>query len=255
MTLPKNFPTYRPPPGSNEYAYWRMTLSMQKDPEGLSPLGSESVDHIFDAVGHLQHPPHLDSNPAFHQIRKELMFRHLKWCAIWYRDAVELSSTRFERDQISRLNNIRKAAKALDKLLSDDMGRFKSRAVPLSDGSVRVPVKHLIEATERELAHRSKLGSEPGPERAYRDEFRKCSAFEWFIGNHLPLVFRQIFCRAPGISRDSNQQPDGPFIRFAEKVLEELKITNGGAPYSREAIARALTTARKGQSRRKPPER
>ncbi len=45
------------------------------------------------------------------------------------------------------------------------------------------------------------------------------------------------------------------FNNSSDRHLEELKITNGGAPYSREAIARALTTARKGQGRRKPRKR
>ena len=55
-----------------------------------------------------------------------------------------------------------------------------------------------------------------------------------------------------GLRGFSDQRIGGPYIRFAEAALgKKLGITNKGKPYSREAIARALTYVRAGRSRRR----
>ncbi len=229
------------------YAYWRLTLSTKQDPDNAPPLGPESADRVLAAVGKHFVPLELDSNPIFHEIRSEQLLRHLKWCAIWYRDAVEFSSSKLEKDQIHRLTKIRNMAIRLYDLLSDDSRRFLSRLLPPSEGAPGADVKRLIEAVDRQLA----AERESGHRGSYKDSFRDCSAFEWLAGKHLPLVYKHIFCKDPGFSRSASQQPDGPYIRFAEKVLDELKIKNGIKRYSREAIARALSDARAGRARRK----
>lgn len=77
------------------------------------------------------------------------------------------------------------------------------------------------------------------------------SPFEFFVANGLAKVFERHFERRAGSSRVSDQRIGGPYIRFAEAALKELGITNKGKPYSREAIARALTYVRAGRSRRR----
>ena len=236
--LRKN-PSYTLPPGADQYAFWRMALCIRNDPEDPPPLDDESVNRIFAAVGHLPIPPDLDSDPIFHQLRKWLMRQYLIWCPYWYREAVKLSSSKLEKNQIRRLNEVRRAADKLNDLLSDSEGLslgFAPRITPM------------IEAIDRQLAS---VTDSKGPDLAYRDSFRKRSAFEWFIGQHLPLVFQHIFCQPAGISRGARPQPDGPYIRFAESALRELQITNRGHFYSRESIARALSDARKERVRRK----
>jgi hypothetical protein len=234
-------PGYVPPPGADEYAFWRMSVSIATDPKDPPALGYENVDRIFAAVGNIEHPPELDGDPRFHQLRRWLMLQYLRWSPNWYSQAVEFSSTKLEKRKIERLNQVRTKANALNRLLPDntDGGPFSA---------ARVNVRSLIEATDRELAW---MTDRKLPNLAYQDQFRKCSAIEWFTGTHLPLVFRHVFCRPPKLSRDTSQLFDGPYIRFAEAVLGELEITNGGHPYSRETIARALTNARKGKGRRK----
>src|SRR5262249_49172793 len=82
------------------------------------------------------------------------------------------------------------------------------------------------------------------------------STKEWLAGKKLPEIFERHFLKRAGISRDSDakggpRKADGPYIRFAVAALQELKITNGGVPYSGETIARALTDVRAGRVRRK----
>jgi hypothetical protein len=67
----------------------------------------------------------------------------------------------------------------------------------------------------------------------------KGSAFDWAMLSLMEL-YSKYFRRKAGISR-SGGKIDGPFIRFIDAALRELKIFNDGKPYSRETIARAVT--------------
>jgi hypothetical protein len=83
--------------------------------------------------------------------------------------------------------------------------------------------------------------------------FRMRSPFEWLAGTYLPDDFWDFYGKKPTLQRG----PDGkiirgPFIRFVQQVLVEFDITNSGAPFSSEAIARALTDARTARFRAKP---
>ena len=59
------------------------------------------------------------------------------------------------------------------------------------------------------------------------------SAFEWLIGVWLPKIFEAHF---GGVSKPA------PFVRFACQVIQELKITNNGEPYKRQAVEKAFET-------------
>ena len=67
----------------------------------------------------------------------------------------------------------------------------------------------------------------------------KGSAFDWAM-LAMMKAYSKYFRRKAGISRLGGKI-DGPFIRFADAALRELKIFNDGKPYSRETIARAVT--------------
>jgi hypothetical protein len=75
------------------------------------------------------------------------------------------------------------------------------------------------------------------------------SPFKRLAGRRLVAVFKKHFpgVRA-GYTRTENSL-DGPYIRFAELVLVELKIKNGDIPYARRSIADALTDVENGRLR------
>jgi hypothetical protein len=90
----------------------------------------------------------------------------------------------------------------------------------------------------------------PVPRNRYANVFSDRSRFELLAGIGLRGVFEAHFRRA-GISRGASRKPDGPYIRFAYQSLIELEFTQNGKPYSQEAIARALTSAKSNRIRRK----
>jgi hypothetical protein len=94
-----------------------------------------------------------------------------------------------------------------------------------------------------------RLGASPW---ALANRFKERSPFEWLVGNWLPEIYAHYFGIRAGLQRRRDGKLDGPFIRFAEKALVELRIMHRGRPYTREAIARALTDARANRVRRKP---
>jgi hypothetical protein len=81
---------------------------------------------------------------------------------------------------------------------------------------------------------------------SYAATFRKYSPFDWMVGVYLPDVYELNFLHSPGVSEN------GPFVRFAEAVLNELKITkSNGEPYKRATISKARRNVRAGQIRRR----
>jgi len=83
-----------------------------------------------------------------------------------------------------------------------------------------------------------------------RDAIRKRSAFEWLAGAYLAQDYRICFGTEPTLQRNTHGQLSGPYILFVEQVLLEFRVRNGPRPFSREAIAKALTDVRKGKYRR-----
>jgi hypothetical protein len=59
---------------------------------------------------------------------------------------------------------------------------------------------------------------------------------DWLAGDRLPIVFERHFPRSAAVSIPSGKTtPDGPFIRFAVAVFDEI-----GTPISPHTVARAL---------------
>src|SRR5882724_3768331 len=86
-----------------------------------------------------------------------------------------------------------------------------------------------------------------------KPKFLTRSPFEWLAGSYLPDDFWEFYGKKATLQRGQDGRLiRGPFIRFVEQVLVEFEITNSGAPFSAEAIAKALTDARTGRFRAKP---
>jgi hypothetical protein len=84
---------------------------------------------------------------------------------------------------------------------------------------------------------------------------QQLSAFEWLVGVRLPNIFKKHFKVEAGYTRNPYADPgtvEGAYIRFATESLKVLSVTKNGKPYSAESIARAMSRAKGGKSRKKP---
>jgi hypothetical protein len=196
-------------------------------------LDTRGIARILNAVGRGSTPPGLD---------RVALRRNLESGAIWYRTKVQLRpSERAKRQR--QLRGIKIAAKKLASQLSDEGAwRELSAELPLNQDCPRATLKDLLEAIDRALLRRDEGAGT-------KNLFEARSPFEWLVGNHLPRVFKHHFNRQPGFSRQGDGTPSGPYIRFAEQVLTELKVNNRGRPYKLGAIARAFDDARHGRVR------
>jgi hypothetical protein len=83
---------------------------------------------------------------------------------------------------------------------------------------------------------------------------KEISAFERLAGIVLAGIYNQHLAASIGpirYTRDAcEDKVRGAYIDFVEAALRELNITNRGKPYSRKAIANAVTIARGRKSRR-----
>jgi hypothetical protein len=137
-----------------------------------------------------------------------------------------------------RLENIRRAAENLKRLLEEDaQSGLALSKYPFTSSDPPTILNQLINYANRVLEPLDGTQTRPVP--------LKGSAFEWAIAS-LMETFLRYFQRKAGISRLTlGGKVDGPFIRFADAALRELKIFNDGKPYSRETIARAVTTLKR----------
>jgi hypothetical protein len=77
---------------------------------------------------------------------------------------------------------------------------------------------------------------------------KKISAFDSLIGNMLRRTFEKHFPGKKIYTKDHYDDDNpikGPFIDFAEKVLQEFEIRHSGQSYSRRAIADAYTKGKR----------
>ncbi len=178
----------------------------------------------------------------------------LEWAGTWYRTGVELRASNAPRQK--KLLQIDKTARRLKVLLNDDeASREIAQFYPLKAHSPKEILELLIAAVDKRLSWRPP--SEPewakraATQWAAELALNERSAFEWIAGQYLPGLFKKHFKKKASFSRTADGKPSGPYIRFAEHVLIELKITKHGQPYTRGAIAKALTDARAGRVRGK----
>lgn len=173
----------------------------------------------------------------------ELAFRR-------YSDAVQLSSDVPDRSEIQRYGKIRKAAKRLEQLIGPV--DIKEWALTLDGPPAPEFVSPTRSAhagfttTELVAAIDGRLKNWHKPDERYAQSFRKYNPFDWIVGTYLADIYEFIFRTAPTISEH------GPFVRFAEAVLCELKIKKpNGTDYKRSSILKTLRTVRAGTVRRR----
>ena len=225
---------------------------MEYDRKGLDQNSPDAtaVERILAAVGENFIPPDLD---------KQELHIGLVSCLTIYSCAVQRRSDKPTKDRIWRLKSFQNAAKRLERqLVPDDIWDWSDTYSECE--RLQEEVKYLINRLDLEIDDLT-FELQWGPDwhenirrgltpRALADRWKSRSPFEWVAGHYLPELFRTHFRRKPTFKRRKDV-PDSPAVRFIERALTELGITNRGRPYSRESIAKALTDARTGRSRNK----
>lgn len=215
-------------------------------------IPTEAVDRIAKSVGPqvaLIEAEYLDFGPP--DLSKDLSYR-LHQSMGWYYLAQERRSDASKRSQVRRLVAISKTGKKLRNLLALDHDWEPLRwHFDVVSGEVEQLLVYLNIEVNR-LEAEIELGDDWNTDlksRERRDLIRSRSPFEWLAGEYLADDYRVCFGREPALRRGTDGGLDGPYVRFVERVLIEFDVKNGNQPFSREAIAKAVTKARKGQGR------
>jgi hypothetical protein len=217
-----------------------------------------AYDRILKAVGPkvvlLKQDPDSPPDP-----NKVLTYRIPRDISYYYA-AVESRSAKTKAEQLRALELLSESAAELKErleLVDDQWEDWENQNNIYELGQLLSRVKSRSEVLkwETEWGPNSR-SSEMVKWRALNTVLRTRSPFEWLAGTCLPETYTNCFGEKPTLARrSSDNKLDSPFIRFVEQVLIEFKITNSGRPCGREAIARALTDARKNRFRRKEPPR
>jgi hypothetical protein len=240
--------------------------SISIEPESIT-LSSVAIENILEALGKQFVPPNLD---------RQRLASELQYSAEEYRRSVRRAE--LAPDRKSRLKKISKAARQIRALLNDDICDWiaqhrrtghlfyfaedeptetDARKVP-DDEDVRKTMERFIEAVDSFLksvidGDRTEppdlLETKGGDIKSFYHGER--SRFERLAGIVLPEVFRDHFAVEPRFSRRfSDNEAEGPFVRFAHKALIELGIRHNGREYSKHSIVTALSNARRNVVRR-----
>jgi hypothetical protein len=204
-------------------------LAAQETPaEEAAAPDDQALERILKAVGSKFIPANLDR----HGLRADIPL-----AACWWMQIAGQNS-RVTKLRFRRLQDIRRAAENLKRLLEEDAQcGLEISKYPFTGSDPPRILSQLINFANRVLEPLDGTQTQPVP--------LKGSAFEWAIAS-LMDTFLRYFHRKAGISRLTlDGKVDGPFIRFAEAALRHLKIFNEGKPYSRETIARAVTALKK----------
>jgi hypothetical protein len=187
-------------------------------------MDDEALTRILDAVGSKFIPANLDRDG----LRADIQLAAWPW--------MEITGKKKQLARLRRLQDIRRAADELKRLLEED--ELSKYGFTASDPLTLL--NQLTNYVNRVLEPRDgDAETRPVP--------LKGSAFEWAMQSLMEL-YPKYFLRKAGISR-LGDKVDGPFIRFADATLHELKIFNDGKPYSRETIARAVTALKPREPR------
>lgn len=193
-------------------------------PKQSHRLDLKSAESILKAAGRY---------PDRDEINKVALLRGINLCHHWYNDAQFFSTDRAESDRRDYLAKVYKKAKALDVLLSQSMSWLPIGSPPSSSETYRSGIRQIIATIDRKLRPPRK------GERAYPNSFKTRSPFEWLVAYYLLDVFALLNV-GPTDNLEDMLAQRGPYIRFAQAVLTELKIGVKGKPYSLESIAKAL---------------
>jgi hypothetical protein len=171
-----------------------------------------------------------------------------------YHTAHQLKSGAHARKRIRALSLIGKTAKRLLLVDREHWEEIASSSLyPLEFGDPIEVLRCLAKIADGLCKPKSFLPLRPevdrrlGARAANALGIGRKSAFEWLIGEYLPPVFEQhsgleVKCRY-------GDNPDTPYVRFAEAFLDEARIRTPkgpkGRPYTREAIVKAVSDGRK----------
>jgi hypothetical protein len=220
-----------------------------ESPDPGSEIDPDAIERILSATGAKHIPPNLD---------KKKLAEGLTTCLAIYHAARERSSNKFTKDRIRRLKSILEAARTLDKRLAPDKlfdwtGGFWDcdylhHELGNLQGKLNWEIKDLTFELEwgPDFDEAIRLGQDP---RAFADRWKARSPSEWVAGYYLPELFRRQFGSEVTFHR-RNSKPESLAIRFIERSLIELGILKGSKPYSREAIAKAISDFRTNRLRR-----
>jgi hypothetical protein len=186
---------------------------------GRCAMDDEALTRILDAVGSKFIPANLD---------RDGLRADIQLAAWWW---MQITGEKKQPARLRRLQDIRQVAEDLKRLLEEDaQSGLALTTYPFTGSDPLTVLKQMTNYVNRVLEARDD-GMQPVP--------IKGSAFEWAMGS-LMDAYSEHFRRKAGISR-LGDKVGGPFIRFADAALRELKIFNDGEPYSLETIARAVT--------------
>jgi len=152
---------------------------------------------------------------------------------------------------------ISKAGSKLRNLLKPDqdwewLKEFEFEMLPDEIGNMLTKADFIISELEMKIKWGDDYATEWLEGKDLRDLIRTRSPFEWLAGTYLADDYRVCFGRSPTLQRTTDGGLDSPYIRFVEGVLVEFDVKNGSRPFSREAIAKAVTRARNGRRRGSP---
>jgi hypothetical protein len=186
-------------------------------------MDDEALTRILDVVGSRFIPANLDRDG----LRVDIQL-----AAMWW---MQITGEKKQPARLRRLQDIRRAAEDLNRLLEEDaQSGLALSKYPFTGSDPLTMLNQLTNYVNRVLEP-----PEPPDGMPTRPVPLKGSAFDWAMLSLMEL-YSKYFRRKAGISR-SGGKIDGPFIRFVDAALRELKIFNDGKPYSRETIARAVT--------------
>lgn len=200
--------------------------STEAPAEEAAAPDDQALERVLKALGSKFIPAHLD--------RAELR-ADIQLAAYWWMQ-ITGERGRLVKLRLRRVQDIRRVAEDLKRLLEEDAqsGCALSK-YPFTGSDPPTILTQLINYANRVLDPVGETQTRPFP--------LKGSALEWAVSS-LMVTYSRYFQRKAGISR-LDGKVDGPFIRFSEAALRELKIFNNGKPYSRETIARAVTALKR----------
>jgi hypothetical protein len=220
-------------------------------------ITTEGVERIVRSVGPKVALIQIDDALVGPPDPNKDLSRRLHRSLRWYYLARERRSDADKKLQVRQLGAIIKVGSKLRDLLKSDQSwdwlqEFEFEVLAHGLDIALPKAQSAVYDLEMKIEWGDDWSSDFGESRELRDLIRKRSPFEWLAGTYLADDYRICFGREPTLQRSTHSGLGGPFIRFVEQVLVEFDVKNGSHRFSREAIAKALTDARKGRYRRSP---
>lgn len=222
---------------------WSLRFPQSPDLPKRSSIDSEAIGRILNVTGRdLVRPSANGTGEVSPERVKEEFRRSIVQSIGSYSAIIQNAHIKPTKDRLALLNSALTAAKELDAVLK----LCQSRGFEINHSA-----RDVVEAVEEIqclILQGNVVKNHPsGSRRASR---RSPSPFDRLAGDYLSKNFEEYFGSAPTLSRDSNQTPNSPYVRFVDAVLAEFGVMNLGKPYSREAIVKALSDARKRSRQR-----